>query len=140
MRRIGSAVCLTAVAAVLVAVPAVAPGKAETSGTGGARKAERLRDLERARLKAFVDADVATGRPLHASDFELINPAGDVLTRDDMLGAVGAGVLDFQVYEPVSRIKLRLYGNRAVMRDKSNIDVVLADVGRLTHRAWHTVL
>jgi hypothetical protein len=139
MSRIRLLACLTAAAAALVTIPAVAPGKGPTK-QDGARQAERLRSLERARLAALVDADVARAGPMHAADFELINPAGEVLTADDMLRAVAAGALDFQVYDPVGKIAVRLHGKTAALRYRSNIDLVLAGVGRMTHPAWHTVL
>jgi Domain of unknown function (DUF4440) len=54
---------------------------------------------------------------LLASDFELINPAGEVLARDDFLGTVGSGAIDFLSDEVTSQIRVRRYGNTAVLRE-----------------------
>ena len=76
--------------------PAVAAAKGDhPKRAGNARLVERLRQIEQRRLQALVDADVAVAGPLLASDFELINPLGEVSNRDDMLGAVGSGAIDF---------------------------------------------
>ena len=130
---------VTAVAAaLLLALPAVATAKADHSkGTRKARQVERLRQTEQTRLKALVDADVAVAGPLIASDFELINPLGDVLTRDDVLGGVGSGGLDFLADTITSPIKVRLHGNTAVLRYRHTIDIAVP-VGHLTHPAWTT--
>jgi hypothetical protein len=51
-----------------------------------------------------------------ASGFELINPAGEVLARDDVLGGVGSGAIDFLSDEVTSQIRVRRYGDTAVLR------------------------
>ena len=48
-------------------------------------RADRLRAVERARLRSLVDADVTTARRLHADDFELINPNGGTLSKEKYL-------------------------------------------------------
>ena len=114
---------LTAVAAVLL-LPAVASAKGEHSkGAGKPRQVERLRQIEKKRLQALVDADVAVAGPLIASDFELINPLGDVLSRNDVLGGVGSGALDFLSDTVTSQIRVRLHGNTAVLRFRHTIDI-----------------
>jgi hypothetical protein len=45
-----------------------------------------------------------------AKDFEAIPPSGDPLPRKDYLGAVAAGVIDYLVFKPVSRIAVRRSG------------------------------
>ena len=70
-----------------------------------------------------------------AGDYQGINPAGDPLSREDLLGAVNAGVLDFLVAGPASPISVRLFGNAAVLRYQRNFDLVVAGT-RLTHKAW----
>lgn len=83
MPRIRYALVIAAVAALLVPVTAIATAKCEGSkGASKSGQAERLRQIERKRLQALVDADVAVAGALIASDFELINPLGEVLTRD----------------------------------------------------------
>ena len=118
---------------------ALGSAKAEPSeGAGRSRQVERLRQIEKQRLQALVDADVAVAGPLIASDFELINPIGDVLTRDDILGGVGSGALDFLSDTVTSQIRVRLHGNTAVLRYRHTIDVTVVPVGHLAHPAWTT--
>ena len=54
-------------------------------------EAERLRATERERLQALVGADVARARRLHADDFQLINPLGGVLSKEQYLGGIESG-------------------------------------------------
>jgi hypothetical protein len=65
-----------------VLLPLTALAMPNGSGAKGASKSgqvERLRQIEQKRPEALVDADVAVAGPLFASDFELINPLGEVL-------------------------------------------------------------
>ena|SRR5687767_6417246 len=129
---------ITAVLAALL-LPTVATAKADHStGAGKSRQAERLRQIEHKRLQALVDADVAAAGAVIASDYELINPLGEVLTRDAILGGVGAGAVDFLSDTVTSPIKVRRHGTTAVLRYSHDIDIVVAGVGRLTHPAWTT--
>jgi hypothetical protein len=131
---------LTAAAAALL-LPAVATAKAEPpKGAGNARQVERLRQIEKTRLQALVDTDVAVAGRLIASDFELINPIGDLLSRNDVLGGVGSGALDFLSDTVTSQIRVRLHGNTAVLRFRHTIDIQVAGVGHLTHPAWTTAV
>jgi hypothetical protein len=131
---------VTAMVAALL-LPAVATAKSDHSkGASKSRQVERLRQIEQKRLQALVDADVAVAGALIASDFELINPLGEVLTRDDMLGAVGSGAIDFLSNTVTSPIRVRPHGNAAVLRYRHTIDIVVAGIGHLTHPAWTTAL
>jgi Domain of unknown function (DUF4440) len=56
-------------------------------------KADQLRAIERARLRSLVDADVAIARRLHADDFELINPRGGTLSKEQYLRDIASGDL-----------------------------------------------
>jgi hypothetical protein len=129
---------VTAVVAALL-LPATASAKGEHStGAGKSRQVERLRQLEKQRLQALVDADVAVASPLIASDFELINPLGNVLTRNDVLGGVSSGALDFLSDTVTSQIRVRRHGNTAVLRYRHTIDIAVVPIGHLTHPAWTT--
>jgi len=131
---------VTAVVAALL-LPAVETAKGDHSkGAGNSRQVERLRQIEQTRLQALVDADVAVAAPLIASDFELINPLGEVLTRDVLLGGVGSGAVDFLSDTVTSPIKVRPGGNTAALRYRHTIDIVVAGVGHLTHPVWTTAL
>jgi len=139
MRQVRITLVTAVVAALLLPLPAVATAKGDGSkGAGKSRQAERLRQIEKKRLQALVDADVAVAGRLIASDFELINPIGDVLTRDDVLGGVGSGALDFLSDTVTSQIRVRLHGNTAILRFQHTIDIVVTGIGHLTHPAWST--
>lgn len=102
-------------------------------------KADRLRAIERARLRSLVDADVATARRLHADDFELINPIGGTLSKEQYLRDIASGELDYLEWEP-EEIRVRLYGNSAVIRYQAHLRI---SVKRSAGRAvtfWHTDL
>ena len=119
--------------AVALALMAGGPGGAGSRGSSS--EADRLREIERTRLHALVDADTATARPLIAPDFELINPGGAVSGRDDYLDALEAGVIDYLVFEPASPITVRLSGDSAALRFQASFDLVVGGDTRVTHRA-----
>ena len=126
---------LAAVTAVVLAAPALSSGP-----PGDSPEAERLRDIERTRLQALVDADMDVVERLLAEDFVLVPPPGFPLARDEYLAAVAAGDLDYLAFEPVSDIDVRLFGNAAVVMYESLIDIDAAGLGRFTHNTWHTYL
>ncbi len=104
---------LAAIAA-SVAIPALTGAQASPARTAhvaparpGASQADQLRALERTRLHALVDADTTTAGRLMAGDFQAVTPTGDTLRRTDYLGSVAAGVIDYLVFKPVSRIAVR---------------------------------
>jgi Domain of unknown function (DUF4440) len=105
----------------------------------GAPQADQLRALERRRLDALVDADTATAGALMAREFKAIPPSGDPLARKDYLGAVAAGIIDYLVFKPVSRIAVRGSGNLATLRYKVSFDL-FAGGTRVTHKGWITEL
>jgi hypothetical protein len=101
---------------------------------------QTLRQTEETRLDALVAADMPVLEKLHAADFQAIPPTGYPLTREDILGAVASGDLDFQAFEPTTQIKVRPYADSAVLRYQAHIEVVAAGEGRLSHGAWLTCL
>ena len=128
---------LALVAAALVLAAGVVTASSASSASPS--QAERLRAIETTRLQALVDADTATVRKLIAPDFQLINPAGLPLSRDDFLGGVEAGVLDFVAIEPSSPIAVRLSGESATLRYQTAYDVVVGGA-HVAHEAWTTEL
>ena len=83
--------------------------------------ADEIRGIERRRLRALVDKDLATAEQLHADDYELITPLGVALTKEQYLGAIGSGQLDYVRFEPVSEITVRLSSDCAVLRYQAAI-------------------
>lgn len=102
-------------------------------------EADLIRQAEQRRVRALVDADMEAARALHADDFELITPAGTVLTRDEYLQSVATGESDYRLWEPEA-IEVRVYGDAAVIRYRSQLQIVLGgqDLGVVPH--WHTDL
>ena len=76
---------------------------------------ELIRSIERQRLRALVEADIATARRLHADDFELISPSGSVYSKERYMREIESGVLDYKTWDP-AKIIVRLYGDTAVIR------------------------
>jgi hypothetical protein len=126
---------LAAVAVALV----VTAGVVTAASPASSSQADDLRALESTRLQALVDADTATARKLTAPDFQLINPAGVPLSRDDFLGGLDAGVVDFLSLEPGSPIAVRLSGDSATLRYLTAFDVVAGGT-HVTHDGWTTAL
>jgi uncharacterized protein DUF4440 len=106
---------------------------------GEDRDAEILRATERERLRALVAGDVARAGPLHAEDFQLINPLGGVLSKEQYLGGIASGQVDYLFWEP-DWIAARVYGNVAVIRYQSQLEVVVQGRHIPRQRYWHTDL
>ena len=96
--------------------------------------ASRLPGIERRRLRALADGDVATAAPLHAVDYQLITPNGSAMTRDEYLGDVESGRLPYRVFEPISDIAVLGDAPVAVLRYQARIS--FDDGPGFT--CWHT--
>ena len=101
-------------------------------------EADALRQLERARLRALVEADVQQARNLHAQQFQLVNPRGETLTRDEYLGGIESGRLDYLLRAPVSDIAVRLHGDAAAIRYRSRLEIVVDGQRVPEAQYWHT--
>jgi hypothetical protein len=103
----------------------------------GRSEMDEVRETERHRLRALVSRDIDAARPLHADDFQLINPLGGTLSKEQYLGAVAAGEIHYLLWQPES-IEVRLYGDLALIRYRSQIEIVVQ--GRMVPRQhyWHT--
>jgi len=102
------------------------------------QEADALRHLERERLRALVEADIQRARELHAQQFQLVNPRGETLTKDEYLGGIESGRLDYLLWEPVSDIAVRMYGNAAVIRYRSRLAIVVDGQRVPEAQYWHT--
>jgi hypothetical protein len=103
-----------------------------------AELADLLRTTERKRLRAFVEADMDVLEPLHADDFQLINPGGRPFTKAEYLGGIASGAIDYRVWEPDSAIDVHLYGNAAAIRYRSQIEIVVGGETFPLRSFWHT--
>ena len=101
--------------------------------------ADKLRAIERARLRSLVDADIATARRLHADDFELINPIGGTLSKEQYLKDIASGELDYLEWEP-EEIRVRVYDKAAVMRYQAHLRVSVRGSAGRPVTFWHTDL
>lgn len=100
--------------------------------------ADLIRATERERLRALLDANVALARQLHADDFQLINPRGESLSKEEYLEGIVSGQLNYLVWEPVSPIEVRVYGKAAVIRYQSDLEIVVKGQKVPRNRYWHT--
>jgi ketosteroid isomerase-like protein len=101
--------------------------------------ADQLRDIERERLRSLVDADVATARRLHADDFQLINPKGGSLSKEQYLADIASGDLDYLEWKP-GDIRVRLHGDSAVIRYQAHLKVSVKGSPGRDVTFWHTDL
>ncbi|HJU88517.1 MAG TPA: nuclear transport factor 2 family protein [Gemmatimonadaceae bacterium] len=109
----------------------------ERAEHGKEQQAELLRAVERERLRALVAGDVARAGELHADDFQLINPLGGAISKEQYLGAIRAGQIRYLFWEP-DEIAVRLYGEVAVIRYQSRLEIVVQGRHIPRQRYWHT--
>jgi uncharacterized protein DUF4440 len=102
-----------------------------------ANEAGRIRETERARLRALVSVDMAIAAPLHAEDFQLITPIGAALSKDEYLGAIAAGQIKYLTWEP-AEIAVRLHNDVAIIRYRAQLEVVFAGHKVPLSDYWHT--
>lgn len=100
--------------------------------------AEVIRATERDRLRALVQADVERARRLHADDFQLINPLGEALSKEQYLRGIESGEIDYLVWEADSPIDVRVHGESAVIRYQSKLEIVVQGQMVPLGRYWHT--
>jgi hypothetical protein len=131
-------VAISGVATTLVSCQAAARSGSETAGGATSRAdADAIRATERTRLRALVDANVDVARQLHADDFQLITPSGTPVSKDQYLGGIAAGQVDYLFWEADS-IAVRLYGNAAVIRYPSQLEIIFQGQHISRRRYWHT--
>src|SRR5579859_2819089 len=84
-----------------------------------AAEADLIRTTERERLRSLVQGNMEVADQLHADDFQLINPGGGSLSKEQYLGGIASGQLKYLVFEPEA-IEVRAYGDAAVIRYQSH--------------------
>jgi ketosteroid isomerase-like protein len=129
----------TGAASISVAVFALAlvtvgcGGSASTSASASDDTADVIRATERQRLRALLTHDFDTAQKLHADDFELINPLGEVVSREQYIDSGDA--FAYSVWKPITPIRVRVHGDAAVIRYESDLEIH----GSRGHH-WHTDL
>jgi hypothetical protein len=103
------------------------------------RLAELIRATERERLRSLIAPDLNAARSLHADDYQLVTPGGATLSKEDYLGQIESGALDYRTFEPQSELAVRCYGQAAIVRYRVHIEVGFGD-GRDAGEFWHTDL
>ncbi|MEO8287359.1 MAG: nuclear transport factor 2 family protein [Chloroflexota bacterium] len=105
--------------------------------SGDTTEADELRATERKRLRALVEADMETALRLHADDFHLVTPSGMSLSREQYLGNVASGAFNYLVWDPAP-IEVRLYGDAAVIRYQSQLQIISRGQESPLGHYWHT--
>ena len=100
---------------------------------------EQLREVERRRLRALLEGDLAVAEDLHADDYQLITPAGAPLSRTAYLALVRDGLLTYRRFAPDGEIAVRLWDGAAALRYPAVIAAETED-GLAEGRFWHTDL
>jgi hypothetical protein len=98
---------------------------------------DKVRRIEQLRLKLLVAGDVAAARALHADDFQLINPVGRAFSREEYLGSLAKGYLDYVEWTP-GPMDVRMLRGAAVIRYRAQIQVSLGGQLRPLVPHWHT--
>ena len=101
-------------------------GSEHTSSSGQAQSsaqatADLIRATERQRLHALLHHDFDTAQLLHADDFELINPLGETESKEAYIDSGAA--FEYTVFKPMSPIRVRVHGDWAIIRYKSEIEL-----------------
>lgn len=110
----------------------------EGSGPGPSiDEAESLRGIEQQRLRSLVEGDVETASRLHADAFQLITPVGALLSKEQYLGAIASGDLNYVVWEP-GPIDVRVVDQMAALRYQSQLEIIGFGRKRPLRSVWHT--
>jgi hypothetical protein len=123
----------------LIAVCIIGALAVTTNDVNAKDEAGELRTIELDRLRSLVAADLATAKRLHADDFQLINPRGGTLSKDQYLGDIASGALDYLEWKP-GEIQVRMYGDSAVMRYQAHMKVSVRGSAGRDVTTWHTDL
>jgi ketosteroid isomerase-like protein len=117
------------------------PEGAETAKRRAAADEQRelLGSIERDRVRALVAGDIERAARLHADDFQLINPLGGTVSKAQYLDGIRAGQIRYVHWEPEA-IVVRLYGDVAVLRYRSEIEIIVQGRPIPRQAYWHTDL
>jgi hypothetical protein len=99
-------------------------------------EADALRTIEREKLAAFVARDIETLQRIHARDFQLVNPAGQELSRDDYLNGIALGYIEYKRWEPESQIQAIVNADTAILRYRAQVEVSVQGEAQPAQRFW----
>ncbi|MFU8876004.1 nuclear transport factor 2 family protein [Micromonospora sp. SL4-19] len=99
--------------------------------------ATELANTERRRLRALVDVRLEDADALHAPDFELVTPNGGTWSKEQYLGGIASGDINYRRFEAVSDIDVMVDGDLAVLRYQSLIDIAVWGQQAGLLECWH---
>lgn len=91
---------------------------------------------ERQRLRALVEANMEVANQIHADDFQLINPLGGSLSKEQYLGWIASGMINYLVWEP-EEIAVRMHGELAILRYQAQMEIIVGGQQSPPNRLWH---
>lgn len=99
--------------------------------------ADDFRELERSRLRALVERDMALAWQVHAQAFQLVTPTGYSYSRDRYLGEIETGLLQYLAWEPRA-IEVRRHATVALLRYQATLKVDSGAGPASAFDCWHT--
>ena len=102
-----------------------------------ATEEEIVRTTERERLHALVEVNMDVAYQLHAEDFQLITPGGSSLSKEQYLGRVASGSINYLLWKP-EEIDVRLHDWMAVIRYQAQIEIITGGKKLPLGHYWHT--
>jgi hypothetical protein len=99
------------------------------SSQASSAAADDVRAAAQKRLSALITSDKEVAWQIHADDFQLVPPLGAVLSREEYLGAVAAGIIHYLAMELDSVIDVRMYDDVALIRYRAQIEVEVQGQG-----------
>lgn len=109
----------------------------DQTNTSSIAEMELLRATERKRLQSLVEANMEVANQLHADDFQLINPLGGALSKEQYLGGIASGEINYLVWEP-EEIAVRMHGELVILRYQAQMEIIVYGQKTPLHRLWHT--
>ena len=115
MNRTATGVVVAAAFFLITAADMPARGQ----GAAGPSVEDQLKKMEKDRAAAVVKGDVATLEKLTSDDYILINANGQLSDKATTMNNIKTGNIKLTAND-VSDLKVRVYGNTAVVTGKSN--------------------
>jgi hypothetical protein len=100
--------------------------------------ARELAEIERSRLRAFVEGDWDAADRLHADDFQLINPFGVPHSKEDYLGPMKRGEFRYLKWEPEEEVRASVTGDAGAVRYRAQLSVRIGENVLLQAICYHT--
>ena len=113
MNRIATGVVVAAAFSLATVSAVPARGQGSTASVE-----DQIKKMEKDRAAAVVKGDVATLEKLTSDDYILINANGELSDKTTTMNNIKTGVIKLTANE-VSDLKVRVYGNTAVVTGKS---------------------